>query len=244
MRMLRRLLPIVPFLWGLTVLAQTQTKTADETRLSLTKDVMDQLAGGQIASVCDRFTPELKDAVTEDKMEFVWNRLMAASGGFQKQISQSTRMIHGTTVYIAKSQFEESKVELRLTFNDENQITHVWIAPVSDLTPEIMESTAKELVDEMSQKQFDQLTTKFSTELKVSMPPERLEMSWSHVISHLGQFKSVKLAVKDDELDFVDVTCAFETGEIIVRVAFDPSGKIGGLWMLPVETPSVDSPKI
>ena len=64
------------------------------------------------------------------------------------------------------------------------------------------------------------------------------------MLSHLGQFKNVKLVAKDDELDFVDVTCAFETGEIVVRVAFDPSGKIGGLWMLPVETEPDDTPKI
>lgn len=242
MRTLRWLLLLVPLLFGLPVLAQTQS--TDDTRLSLTKDVMNEMADGQIAVVCDRFTPDLKDSLDEDKMQFVWNRLLGISGAFQKQLSQSTRTLHGVTVYVAKSQFEDSKVELRLTFNDTNQITRIWIAPVSDLSPETMEATAKELVDLLRQKQFEQLTAKFSTELKVSMPPERLDLSWSHVISHLGQFKNVKLAAKDAELDFVDVTCVFETGEIIVRVAFDPSGKIGGLWMLPVEAPPADHPQI
>lgn len=243
MRAIRTVLLIVSFLWGITVFAQTPANAVDDARLTATKDVMDQLAGDQIPSVCDRFTPDLKDSLTEDKMQFVWNRLLGLSGAFQKQLSQTTRTIHGLTVYVSKSQFEESKVELRLTFNSDNQITRIWIAPVSDLSPETMESTAKQMIEEMRQKQFEQLTARFDTELKVSMTPERLEMSWSHVISHLGQFKSVKLASKDDELDFVDVTCAFETGEIIVRVGFDPSGKIGGLWMLPVESAPADNPK-
>lgn len=235
-------LSLVVILFGLSALAQTQS--VDDGRLALTKDVMDEMASGQISSVCNRFTPDLKDSLDEDKMQFVWNRLIGISGTFQKQISQSTRTIHGVPVYVAKSQFEDSKVELRLTFNDTNQITRIWIAPVSDLSPEIMEGSAKQLVELLSEKQFEALTAKFTTELKVRMPPERIEMSWSHVLSHLGQFKNVKLASKDEELDFVDVTCAFESGEIIVRVAFDPSGKVGNLWMLPVEAPPEDHPQI
>jgi len=244
MRTLRTLLLVVPLFCGATALAQAPAKSADDARLTLIKDVMDQLAGGQIASVCGRFTPELKENLDEDKMQFLWSRVLGLSGSFQKQLSQSTRTIHGLTVYVAKSQFEESKVELRVTFNDDNRISRIWIAPVADLSPEVMESTAKQMVDELRQKQFEQLADRFSTELKVRMPPERLEMSWSHVVSHLGQFKNVKLAAKDDELDFVDVTCVFETGEIVVRVAFDPAGKIGGLWMLPVETNPGDNPQI
>ena len=233
-----------PFVGGRAARAQTSTQSVDDLRLSLTREVMNEMAGGRISSVCDRFTPDLKDSVTEDKLQFAWNRLVGVSGAFQKQLSQSTRTIHGTTIYVAESQFEDSKVELRLTFDDQNQITRIWIAPVSGLSQETMESTAKDLVDQLRQKQFEQLTDRFSVELKVRMPPDRLEMSWSHVLAHLGEFKGVKLASKDEELDFVDVTCAFETGEIVVRVAFDPSGKIGGLWMLPVETPPDENPKI
>ena len=218
--------------------------SADDTRLALTKDVMNEMAGGQMAAVCDRFTPDLKDNLTEDKMQFVWNRLTGVSGGFQKQLSQSTRTIRGMMTYVTKSQFEDSKVELRLVFNDQNQISHIWIAPVSDLSQQDMESAAKDVVESLRQKQFDQLSIRFNTELQVRMTADRLEMSWSHVLSHLGQFKNVKLVAKDDELDFVDVTCVFETGEIVVRVAFDPSGKIGGLWMIPVEPETSDSPKI
>lgn len=220
------------------------SSAVDQTRLALIKDVMDEMAGGQIAAVCDRFTPDLKDTLTEDKMQFIWNRLTGAAGAFQKQISQSTRTIRGMNAYVAKSQFEDSKVELRLVFNDQNQISRIWIAPVSDLTADEMESTAKEVVESLREKQFEQLAIRFSNELQVRMPPDRLEMSWSHVVSHLGPFKNVKLVQKDDELDFVDVNCVFQSGEIIVRVAFDPSGKIGGLWMLPVESEPSDSPKI
>ena len=69
-------------------------------------------------------------------------------------------------------------------------------------------------------------------------------MSWSHVMLHLGQFKHIKLAVKDPDLDVVDVRCEFEHGDITVRIGFDPSGKINGLWMLPVESEPDDTPTV
>jgi hypothetical protein len=246
MRTLRTVFLFILAVTALPVFAQQtqQAPAADDRRLALTKDVMNDIAGGQIAAVCARFTPELKDSLTEDKMQFLWNRLVNVSGGFQKQLTQSTRAIHGMTAYVAKSQFEDSKVEMRVTFDDRNQISHFWIGPVSDLSAENMESAAKDVVEHLHQKQFEQMSLQFTTELQVQMPPERLEMSWSHVVSHLGPFKNVKLVSKDEELDFVDVTCAFETGEIVVRVAFDPSGKIGGLWMIPVESNSDETPKI
>jgi hypothetical protein len=260
MRMYRPFLLLIPFLTGAFAFAQTpataqnetaqtspatgSTSPADEARLSLTKEIMTQMAAGQISMVCDHFTPDLKDSLDEDKMQFVWNRLTGISGAFQRQLSQNTRTIHGSTIYVARSQFEESKVEMRLMFTDSNQVARIWLGPVSDLTSDQMEASSKELVEQLHQKQFEQLTMKFDSDLKASMPAERIAMSWTHVLSHLGEFKTIKLASKDDELDFVDVTCSFETGEIIVRVAFDPSGKVGALWMIPVEAPASDTPTI
>ena len=95
---------------------------------------MDEIASDQLASVYERFSPDLKDSLSQDKMRVVLNELVAVSGAFQRQISQSTRTVQGTQMYVSKSQFENFKVELRLAFNGSNQITRVWIAPVSDLS--------------------------------------------------------------------------------------------------------------
>jgi hypothetical protein len=243
MRLLRAFsLIVLIIIFGITEHGLAQSR--DDVRLSVTKDVMDEIAGDQLASVYERFSPDLKDSLSQDQMRLVLNELVAVSGAFQKQISQNTRTVQGSSIYVSKSQFENFKVELRLAFNDSNQITRVWIAPVSDLSPESMEASAKALTDLLRQKSFDLLSSRFNDRMKTAMPRERLEASWSHVILHLGQFKSVKLARKDPELDLVDVTCEFEQGEATVRVAFDPSGKVSGLWMLPVQSGSVESPQI
>jgi hypothetical protein len=242
MRLLRAFPLIVLIIFGTTEHGRAQSP--DDIRLSVTKDVMDEIARDQLASVCERFSPDLKDSLSEDKMRVVLNELVAVSGAFQRQISQSTRTVQGAQIYVSKSQFENFKVELRLAFNGSNQITRVSIAPVSDLSPESMEASAKALTDLLRQNSFDLLSSRFNDRMKTAMPRERLEASWSHVILHLGQFKSVKLARKDPELDLVDVRCEFEHGEATVRVAFDASGKVSGLWMLPAQSESMERPQI
>ncbi len=238
MRRRRDFLLILAILLGEQTLGHAQS--SGDIRLSIAKDVMDEIARNQPASVHERFSPDLKDSLTQDEMKAMLNALASEAGAFQKHISQETRTVQGTPTYISKSQFEKFKVELRLVFNDHNQITDFWIAPISDLTTEEMEASAKAITGLLAQEHFDQVNSKFNDRMKAAMPTDRLEASWVHVIRHLGQFKSIKLARKDVEFDKVDVRCEFENGPMMVRIAFDPSGKVGGLWMLPV-TPEKNS---
>lgn len=232
--------PVRNFLMLLTIILGTQclghAQTPDEMRLSLTKEVMDDFAHGRIAPVRDRFSAELKDAVTENDLKDARAELVGLVGEFKEQISQTTRTVQGAPIYVTKSQFEHFKVELKLTFDDANLITDFRIGPVSDVSPETMEASAKAITELLRQQQFKEVSSRFDDQLKESMPADRLEASWMHVMTHLGPFKSIRTAKKDPESDRVDVRCEFENGPIIIRFAFDPSGKIAGLWMLPAET--------
>jgi hypothetical protein len=224
--------------------AQTKTQPRDDARLALARQVMAEMADGKMESVCNHFSPELKDALTPDELEFAWHHLIQRSGLFQKQISQTMHPAHGSSVYVSKSQFENSKVELRLMFDDSDEITRISIDQVSDLSPASMEESARTVADLLRQKDFDQVVARFDDDYKSDMGPYTLDMSWSHVISHLGEFKSVKMATKDPELDIVDVSCEFENGNATVRVSFDPNGKISGLWLLPADSGPEKSPEI
>ena len=238
MRRLRNFLLVLLTILGTQGLAHAQT--SDEKRLSITKDVMDEFASGGIASVHDRFSADLKDSVSESDLKAARDELAGVAGAFQAQISQTTRTVQGAPIYVSKSQFEHFKVELKLMFDDTDQITYFRIAPVSDVTPESMEASARAITHLLGQQQFKEVSTRFNDQMKETMPPERLEASWTHVMMHLGPFKSIKVARKDPEFDRVDVRCVFENGPMVVRIAFDPSGKIAGLWMLPAE-PEKDS---
>jgi uncharacterized protein DUF3887 len=237
MRLLRCFLLLAVILG---IAAPGRAQSPDPQRLGIVKDVMDDIVQGRFASVREKFTVDLRDSLSESDLKGVWSDLVETAGAFQKQISQTARTVQDTQIYVSKSQFEKFKVELKLVFNESNQIADIWIGPVSDLSPEDMETAAREVTDLLRQRHFDQVNSKFSDRMKARMPADRLEASWSHIMTHLGEFKGIKLARKDPELDRVDVRCEFENGLMVVRVAFDPSGKVDGLWMLPAE-PETDS---
>jgi hypothetical protein len=234
MRPLRNFLLLLAIVLGVQGLGHAQS--SDEKRLSITKDVMDNFVRGALALVRERFSTDLKDSVSESDLKGAREELAGVAGAFQSQISQITRVMQGEPIYVSKSQFEHFKVELKLTFDDTNQVTHFRIAPISDVSPESMEASARAITDLLRQQQFKEVSTRFNDEMKEKMPGDRLEASWTHVMMHLGPFKSIRTARKDPEFDRVDVRCEFENGPMIVRLAFEPSGKIAGLWMLPAET--------
>ena len=105
---------------------------------------MDDFAHGAIAAVRDRFSADLKDSVSESDLKGAREELAGVAGGFQTQISQTTRTVQGAPIYVSKSQFEHYKVELKLMFDDTNQIIYFRIAPISDVSPETMEASAKD----------------------------------------------------------------------------------------------------
>jgi Protein of unknown function (DUF3887) len=234
MRLLRNFLVLLLIILGIQGVAYAQS--SDEKRLSIAKDVMDEFAHDRLASVRERFSADLKDSVSESDLKGAREELAGVAGAFQAQILQTTRTVQGAPIYVSKSQFEHFKVELKLMFDDTNQITYFRIAPISDVSPESMEASARAITDLLREQQFKEVSTRFNDRMKETMPPDRLEASWTHVMMHLGPFKDIKLARKDPEFDRVDVRCEFENGPMIVRIAFDPSGKIAGLWMLPAET--------
>lgn len=234
MRPLRNFLLLLAIVLGIQGLAHAQT--SDEKRLSITKDVMEEFAHGGVASVRERFSADLKDSVSESDLKGAREELAGVAGAFQAQISQTTRTVQGLPIYVSKSQFEHYKVELKLMFDDANAITYFRIAPISDVSPESMEASARAITDLLREHEFSEVSTRFNDEMKERMPTDRLEASWMHVMMHLGPFKNIRAARKDPEFDRVDVRCEFENGPMIVRIAFEPSGKISGLWMLPAET--------
>ena len=239
MRALRKVLlsVVILLIAGLPGFSQT----LDEVRLSITKGVMDNIAHDQLPLVIAHFSPDLKEAISQDDIETVLAQLVDVTGAFQKQISQDARTVKGMPVYISRSQYEHYKVELGLEFDDANQIIRIWIVPLSDLSAVTMETSAKALTELLHQGLFDEASTKFDERMKIMMPSEKLGASWTHIMMHMGSFKSVKSALKDPEFDSVDVRCEFDHGDIIVRIAFGPSGNVTGLWMLPA--PEEDGPK-
>jgi hypothetical protein len=234
MRLLRRFLFVALVASGFASPGFAQSK--DEIRLSIAKDVTEEIDNGQYARAVERFSPDLKESITPDQLKAGLKDLVDLVGPFQKQLSQDTRVVEGAVFYVSTSQFEKCKVELRFAFDESDRIDGFYLTPVSNLSAEDMEKLATDLTNLLRQQHFAELNAHFNDQLKALMNAQHLDDSWSHVLQHVGSFKSIKKVRKDPEHDAVDVQCEFEHSEIIVRVAFDLDGKVAFIWMLPAES--------
>jgi hypothetical protein len=59
---------------------------------------MDNIAHDQLPLVIAHFSPDLKEAISQDDMETVLAQLVEVTGAFQKQISQDARTVKGMPV--------------------------------------------------------------------------------------------------------------------------------------------------
>jgi hypothetical protein len=196
---------------------------------------MDAFSREQFSLVREHFSADLKASLTEDDLKHGWDEIVLASGGFQSQLSQTFRTVRGAHVYLAKSQFDNFKVELGLAFGNANQITDVFMFLVANVSAEMMETSAKAVVELLRRGQFDLLSARLTDHMKDLFPPERLAANWVHILTRLGELKNIKQAGKDPDMDQVNVRCLFENGDANIGIVFDLLGRISELWVSPVE---------
>lgn len=106
-------------------------------------------------------------------------------------------------------------------------------APGGAASPE--EAAARAFVDELAGGAWDHPKTRFSPELAAALPPDQVRGAWSETTRVAGRFFECKDAKveKREALTVVALACVFERTERTIRVVFDASRAVTGLWYVP-----------
>ena len=75
----------------------------------------------------------------------------------------------------------------------------------------------------------------FDTPMKQALPPGRLKVAWESLIAQNGQFirQSRTKTESIGAYQVVYVRCKFERARVDVKVVFNQSGQVSGLWFVP-----------
>ena len=103
--------------------------------------------------------------------------------------------------------------------------------------PEAADVTAlaQEFVEQLSDRDFPAAAGSFDNTMAQAMPPDKLEEAWGSLAANMGAFKrqvGVRTA-REQGFDVAYVTCEFERGRMDVKLVFDRSRNISGLWFVP-----------
>lgn len=102
-----------------------------------------------------------------------------------------------------------------------------------------LSAIAKTVVEQLTSGQFEALTTRFDSTLKAALPVSKLRETWAQVLTQAGAFQRQTgvRSEKAENYDVVFVTCAFEKAPLEVKVVFNSSKEIAGLFITPVQQP-------
>src|SRR4051812_15353230 len=96
-------------------------------------------------------------------------------------------------------------------------------------------TSAKTFVEMLWQNNFASAASSFDDTVRAALPPDKLRETWNAVNSQAGVFKrQVRTrAEKNSGYDIVYVTCEFEKTLLDIKVIFDQSRRIAGLFFVP-----------
>jgi Protein of unknown function (DUF3887) len=110
---------------------------------------------------------------------------------------------------------------------------------------------AKRVLDLLVQEKFDEVAKEFDEKMTVALPVEKLRAVWTQIGQQAGKYRSAidqQVTTPAPGITVITLGSRFENADINVRIAFDGSDKIAGMFFIPrppaKETPAVPpSPK-
>jgi uncharacterized protein len=98
--------------------------------------------------------------------------------------------------------------------------------------PQALVDAAAQLVDQLAARNFAAVEQSFDSTMQGALPEAALQQTWDALLSKAGAFKQITGTnpVVQQGYRIVLVATEFAQGNLTVRVAFDSSGKVAGLF--------------
>jgi len=97
---------------------------------------------------------------------------------------------------------------------------------------------AEGMVDSMSKGDYAAVTSSFDATMTSAMSTARLGQVWSALTAQVGAFKTRtgSRTEKSQGYEIVYVTCQFEKANLDVKLVFNSSGQVSGMWFVPAQS--------
>jgi uncharacterized protein len=97
------------------------------------------------------------------------------------------------------------------------------------------QSQGQALVQALAARQFSEALSHFDETMASALPADKLAAAWDGMISQAGDFKSISGARQEDleNHHLVFVTCHFAQKDLDVKVVYDATGRVAGLFFVP-----------
>jgi hypothetical protein len=96
---------------------------------TLAKDLVGALASGDSKKAVENFDGTMKNALPAEKLQQVWNSLIAQSGPFVEQLGTRKEKILQYDVIFVTCKFERAVLDAKVVFDGNKQIAGLFFVP-------------------------------------------------------------------------------------------------------------------
>lgn len=96
---------------------------------TLAKDLVNSLASGDYGKAVENFDSTMKKALPAEKLQEVWNSIIAQAGPFREQLRARKEKILQYDVMFVTCKFENSVLDAKVVFNQKKQISGLFFVP-------------------------------------------------------------------------------------------------------------------
>ncbi len=231
----------IALLLNLPALCRAQTSSDEAAAHTL----VSHLAKGKFEKVPESFDATMKSKLSIAQIRDGWKKTTAPLGHFLAQNKGQQVAKNGITLVVIPCKFEKGNLNIQVTYNKVHKVIGLFLAPAVEPivsspngTAPPNEVAARAVIQSLSQGEYARVTERFDTTMKEKLSAAALENIWKTLTVQAGTFQKQE-STRAEEIggyEAVIVTCSFTQATIDIKVVYDASHKIAGLFFLPHKT--------
>ncbi|MBD2393301.1 DUF3887 domain-containing protein [Cyanobacterium aponinum AL20118] len=174
-------------------------------------------------------TPELRNDLSQERMERLWNRVNTNNGEFKGRKQTQVIETPGSDLVFVTLEFENVTEDWIVIFNDSQEVVGVDFPNIENI-----ETIAQQFVEDIAEGNYSEARGFLHPFLKESIFSTQIETEWNQIIAQNGDFKGIKdmrvrLGSSIDSTDIVVMDLQFNRADEQIVIIFDSSRSIIGL---------------
>lgn len=137
---------IVAFFSGFCLPCQGQTVGPETLELKrIACDLVDRLSKGDFAGATKNFDNKMKNALPADKLEQVWQSILAQVGPYEHQLAVRSGKVGPADVVYVGCKFKKAVLDAKVVFANKKQVAGLWFVPSQTMAGKSPKSLPKYL---------------------------------------------------------------------------------------------------
>lgn len=210
-------------------IAQSSDAAQNEAIKKKAIQVIDLLASGKYEQVRESFSPQLAQSLSSEEIKEIWEQSLQETGSIKKELDAHVINTITADLVVIDTEFEKTKGQFIVTFNDEQQIVGINFPKTSSV-----EQISEIFVESLASKNYPKARGYLHPFLKTEVFPQQVQAEWEGLIQQNGQFKKIldtqsSSGSNTNKTDLVIVSIEFEKDTKDLFIIFDEERRIVGV---------------